>query len=678
MTRRARGRRRGGTPGGTGRSYAHFCEGLESRTLLSTVSWIVDQSGSWDNPANWSTGLVPTAVDDVIIDRTGGNAGLGNRFTITVSGNDVAKSVQSKEAISVLGGTLSVTAASTESGTFTLDNNGRLNAGTGFTLTGLSNWNTGSLTGTLVNAGLLGLGGGDHVLTAASVTNQGTATQTGGRLSLQAGSTFTNAAAGTYDLQSENGFEFYQANGGTNTFINAGQLIKSTGTGATTLAVPVNIVGGTVNVESGEIILSGGGTSTGGVLDAQSNATLDLTGGSTATFTGTYTGSGGGTVGLFSGTMDTGTGSGVTFNMPSGLFQWGNANADDTGGITNTGSMTFVAGDKNLYTTTFTNEGIVVQAGGRMALHAGSTFNNLANATYNIQSENGFEFYQADGGTNAFNNLGLLEKTAGTGLTTLNAPVNNLGGTVYSASGTIGLTTGTSTGGTYNADAGASIDLTEGNAATFQGNYTGSGNGTVALNSGTMNVGSGATFNFPSGYFQWGNANVVQATTSTGLTNAAFMTFVGGDHNLFTATLTNNGTVFQAGGRLGIHAGSTFINSANATYDLQSENGNEFYQQDGGTNVFNNFGLIEKTAGSSTTSLNCAGEPTRGHGGFADGDDRTHPGRERGRHAECGDRRGDRPDQRVHPNLQRQLFGHRRGKHLFHQRADSNGDRRDV
>ncbi len=595
-----RGRRRGSP---ALRSYSRFCENLEARTLLSTVSWIANQSGSWDNPANWSTGLVPTAVDDVIIDRSGGNGALTNRFTIAVTGNDAAHSVQSKEAIDISGGTLSVATASTEGGTFTLENNGTLNAGASFTLTGTSNWNAGVVTGTLVNAGTLGLGGGDHILSGASVTNQAIATQFGGRLSLQAGSTFTNAAIATYDLQSENGFEFYQANGGTNAFVNAGLLEKSVGTGATVLAAPVNITGGTVNVLSGEIILNGG-NSTGGTLNAQSNATLDLTGGATSTYTGTYTGSGAGTVGLFSGTLDTGTGSGITFNFPAGLFQWGNANMTDTGGAKNIGSMTFVGGDKNLYSTTFNNNGTIIQAGGRLGIHAGSTFNNQVGATYNLQSENGNEFYQADGGTNSFNNFGLLEKTVGTGITTLNAPVNTLGGTVYAATGVIDLTTGVNTGGTYNADAGAVIDLTSGNSATYQGTYTGSGAGTVGLFSGTLNVGTGATFNFPGSGFQWGNANVVQGTTSTGLTNTAFMTFIGGDKNLYSTTFNNNGTIIQAGGRLGIHAGSTFNNAVGAIYNIQSENGNEFYQADGGTNNFNNFGLIEKTAGTGITILN--------------------------------------------------------------------------
>ena len=572
--------------------------------MLSTVTWIVDQSGSWDNPANWSTGLVPTASDDVVIDRSGGNAGLTNRFTITVSGNDFAHSIQSKEAIDISAGALTVSASSSISGNFTLENGGTLNAGGTVTLTGLSTWNSGLVTGAVLNAGSLDLVSGDHVLSGGSVTNVGTAIQTGGRLALEAGSTFTNAVAGTYDLQSENSFEFFQANGGTNTFINAGLLEKSAGTGATFLDVPVNITGGTVNVLTGEIVLNGGGSSTGGTLDAQLNAILDLTGGSTATFVGTYSGTGGGTVGLFSGTLDSGTGNGVTFNFPSGLFQWGAANIDDSGGVTNLDFVTMVGGDHNLFTTTFSNKGTVLQSDGRLGLHAGSTFTNQLGATYNIRSENSFEFYQADGGTNNFNNFGLIEKTAGSGVTILNAPVNTSGGTIYAKAGEIALTIGTNTGATLNADPGATIDLTSGQTATFQGSFSGSGGGTVGLFSGTMNVGTGATFNFPSGMFEWGQANVTQGATSSGWTNAAYVTMIGGDHNLFSATFINQGTVTQTDGRLGLHAGSTFINPLGATYNIQSENSFEFYQADGGSNNFNNSGLIEKTAGTSITVLN--------------------------------------------------------------------------
>ena len=37
----------------------------------ATVTWITDGDGFWDVASNWSTGVVPTATDSVLIDRPG-------------------------------------------------------------------------------------------------------------------------------------------------------------------------------------------------------------------------------------------------------------------------------------------------------------------------------------------------------------------------------------------------------------------------------------------------------------------------------------------------------------------------------------------------------------------------------------------------------------------------------
>ena len=64
-------------------------EALEDRTLLSAVSWIGPNGGDWDTKANWSTGLVPTSLDDVTINSAGStinhaasNADAVNSLTI--------------------------------------------------------------------------------------------------------------------------------------------------------------------------------------------------------------------------------------------------------------------------------------------------------------------------------------------------------------------------------------------------------------------------------------------------------------------------------------------------------------------------------------------------------------------------------------------------------------------
>ena len=81
--------------------FRPVAELLESRLLLSncTISWSIDADGFWDDPNNWqdnTTGAhrLPSAADDVCIDRPGGD------FTVTHrQGSDSIRSLHSQEAI---------------------------------------------------------------------------------------------------------------------------------------------------------------------------------------------------------------------------------------------------------------------------------------------------------------------------------------------------------------------------------------------------------------------------------------------------------------------------------------------------------------------------------------------------------------------------------------------------
>ncbi len=61
---RQRQARRSHGPASRSRVFEH----LEDRRLLATISWINTDSGSWSNPANWSSGVLPGPADDVVID----------------------------------------------------------------------------------------------------------------------------------------------------------------------------------------------------------------------------------------------------------------------------------------------------------------------------------------------------------------------------------------------------------------------------------------------------------------------------------------------------------------------------------------------------------------------------------------------------------------------------------
>jgi hypothetical protein len=120
------------------RRRARCClEALETRVLLSTVSWTASGSGSWNTTTNWSTNNVPQPGDDVVISKSGNLqvtlAGSASVNSISVSGGDI---------LSMSGGTLSVAANSTISPSSSLLlSNSTLTLAAGATLT-----NSGSIT----------------------------------------------------------------------------------------------------------------------------------------------------------------------------------------------------------------------------------------------------------------------------------------------------------------------------------------------------------------------------------------------------------------------------------------------------------------------------------------------------------------------------------------------------
>ena len=198
---------------------------------------------------------------------------------------------------------------------------------------------------------------------------------------------------------------------------NFGTFQKSGGTGTSTLgSLPFdNAPSGTVNVFSGTLALSGGGTDKGGTFTVASGTTLDLTGGSSPTLTGTYTGSGAGTVALANGTLNIGSG-GATFNFPQNLFQWtgGTINASCRGPDQQSGQRFH---HPQRAPTTLILNGTLNNAGTITQTTPGTSFNTLffdsgamLNNTglFDIQ-ENNTALTTNGGGGGAFNNLGTLQ-----------------------------------------------------------------------------------------------------------------------------------------------------------------------------------------------------------------------------------------------------------------------------
>ena len=136
------------------RSYYSRPELLENRVLLSAASWTSPTSGSWQTAANWSTGAVPKAGDDVVINEAGG-------IQVTLNGSASVNSITlTGDTLNVAIGSLTVAGAVTNnSGSITVSPGTSLNVGGQYTQNA-----TGTLT---LPSGTSGAGVGTNLLTNA-------------------------------------------------------------------------------------------------------------------------------------------------------------------------------------------------------------------------------------------------------------------------------------------------------------------------------------------------------------------------------------------------------------------------------------------------------------------------------------------------------------------------------
>jgi hypothetical protein len=183
----------GGTlTAGSTSSSVTYLGGTGTNDVVLTVSamatlWTGVSGGSWDVASNWSTGVVPTATDDVIINPAGSS-------TVIVIPNGVTATVKSLQMTSVLqidaGGSLDVATASTIAGTLNLA--GSLSGAGNLTLSGTTNLSGGTFAGT----GTLTIASGATLISTGASTNNRSITNSG-TVDLQSGAlttstTFTN------------------------------------------------------------------------------------------------------------------------------------------------------------------------------------------------------------------------------------------------------------------------------------------------------------------------------------------------------------------------------------------------------------------------------------------------------------------------------------------------------
>ena len=509
----------------------------------------------------------------------------------------------------VLGGTLNVNTPLIPGGSFHVSN-GTVNGASNITLNNAFLWSGGIITG----GGLLTTNGATDVTGAVTLTdkvwnnaNGGGVTMTGDSSITLGGSgatpaTLNNQLGATIIDQSTNATPITFTTTQTNkSFINAGTFTKAAGSSATqTLNLLVISSGNSINVDSGTLQLSAGGTHT-GLFNIANEAVLDLSGG-THNFNAGVSVAGAGTFRVSTGATLNGNAD-LTLN---GLFNW-------TGGVITGGGLlttsntasTSVTGLVTLTDKVWNNSGAVGMTGDSRITLEGSgaiptTLNHLS-GTFTDQSTNDTPIHATTTQANkSFVNAGTFNKDLGSSDTqTLNVAVVSSGNSINVNSGTLRLAEGGTHTGLFNIANLAVLDLS-GGTHNFNAGVSVAGAGTFRVSAGTLNGNANLTLN---GLFNWAGGTitgggVLRTNGATSVTGAAtLLDKVWNNANAVTMTGNSSITLGGAGA-----TPTTFNNLAGASISDQSTNATPITVATTQANKsFVNAGSFTKAAGSNAT-----------------------------------------------------------------------------
>lgn len=488
-------------------------------------------------------------------------------------------------------------------------------------------------TSTLINtpfvvetgATMTTVGSGDHGV-AGILTNRGTFNYTSGRITNGAGSNGQFRNENLVDVQFDTSFQFV---GNTpSPFLNTatGVLRKSGGTGNLDFNGFPLTNAGTIDVQSGRIRIFN---------DLMNSGTIMVTGGAQVFEFGNSNAT------LSAGTMLTGTGrfqlSNTNVTVATGVsvpnLDLVGGNLSGTGSVTATSSVfwtstlintsfvvetgatmtTVGAGDHGL-AGMLTNRGIFNYTSGRITNGGGNGGQFRNENLVDVQTDAAFQFVGNTPTTFLNTATGLLRKSGGTGNLDFNTfPLTNAG-TIDVQSGRIRLFSDLMNTGTLMVTGGTQVFEFGNSNTTLSAGTTLTGAGRFQLSNANVNV--PANLNVPNLDLIGGNLNGTGTLTLTGSGNwtssqingvlvvapGVTLNLVGAVDRGLSGSLTNQGTVNLAGGRLTNGGNAGFFRNE-SIFDATADVSVVFIG--GGTPSFINAptGLIRKTGGTGPLTL---------------------------------------------------------------------------
>ena len=566
--------------------------------------------------------------------------------------------------VAIRGGTVSIDGSVSDSATTTSLTGGTLGGSGTLTVTGGFSWINGTMSGTGTTVldgssafGTTGTAASYETLSGRTLNVFGAATVAFNPS--YGGNGFVLSGGATLDVEAGSGLSFISDTGigvgGSNpgTFIVAGTLAKTAGTGASVITAPLTDTGA-IGVSTGTISFQAtAGFSAAVTLSASANAALafdagtsDLAGGATLSGAGSVL-IRGGTVSIDGSVSDSATTTTLTGGTLTGAgtltvtggFSWINGTMSGTGTTVLDGSSAFgttgtaasyetlsgrtlnVFGAATVgYNPSYGGNGFVLSGGATLDVEAGASLSFISDTGIGVSGTNPGTFIVA----------GTLAKSAGTATSVITAPLTDTGA-VSVSTGVLSLQASTSTFSavaTLSASSGAALAFDAG-TSDLAGGATLSGAGSVLIRGGTVSIDgsvsdsattttltggtlTGAGTLTVTGGFSWINGTmsgtgttVLDGSSAFGTTGtaASYETLSGRTLNVFgAATVGYNPS----------YGGNGFVLSGGATLDVESGGTLSFITDTGigvsGTNpgTFIVAGTLAKTAGTGTSVVSVA------------------------------------------------------------------------
>ena len=587
----------------------------------NVVEWISNTSGVWSQGANWSTGAPPGAADVVRIDRPG-------NITVFVDTVGAARTLLASETVTVASALTIASAAAFDRG---LNLQAALQGAGRASVRGMSTW----ASGTVALGGGLDIEAGqtltitlanEHRVQSSELRNRGTVVFSDGIVTATLNGTVLNEAGGLWLVQGNRQIASDFA-GGSNSFINAGTLRRTSGTGVLTLGGGLITFGntGTMDIQTGTVNAAVALT-TSGHLSVAAGAEFPL---SNVHLQAGSSFSGGGLLKLNGATTVSGA-----LTVPVAVEMTGNVTG--AGSMTMTAPMTWISGVLSLgggldvqagQTLTIIganehrvtqgalrNRGTVMLSNGTVTASLNASILNDVGALWVAQGDRQIASDFA-GGANTFTNAGLFQRTSGTG------PLTFGGGLItFSNTGTIEIQTGTvnfavpfANSGHLSVAPGAELPLAN---VTLQAGTTISGAGLLKFN-GSTNVATNLSVAVPvemTGNVE-GTGQITMTAPMTWISGALALgggldieagqtlTMTGAnDHPVRMSALRNRGTVMLSNGTVTASLNASILNDVGALWVAQGDRqiASDFA---GGTNTFTNAGLFQRTSGAGVLTF---------------------------------------------------------------------------